>query len=189
MKRSSVLGLALTGALSVSAAWAASDVPVRGSKVKAMPSEILYNPRFGTMISAAAEHEAIRSAIYNPQTGEISLGGEFDPRTGKRLAAAPPAAPQAEDPSVPMRGTTVKGRADEIRYNPRFGTEMVAASEREYVTQLVYDPRTGEISLNGEFDPRTGKRLRDTPSAAARGGSSPNAAEANQTPMSDIRRP
>lgn len=187
MKRSHLLSLALIGAVSASAAWAASDVPVRGTKVKGMPSEIQYNPRFGSMITSGAEQEYIRSVIYDYRTGEISLGGEFDPRSGKRLAAAPPAAPGVEDTSAAMRGTKVKGRADEIRYNPRFGTEMVAAAEREFVTQLIYDPIAQEITLAGAYDPRTGKRLREAPMASPR-GMDPSAAEANRTPMSDIQR-
>lgn len=170
MQRFNLFSLALMGALAASSAFAqsaGSDGPVRGSKVKGSPSEILFNPRFGTMITSAAEHDYITSIIYNPRSREIALGGEFDPRTGKRLAAAPAAAPALQDESVPMRGTKVKGTAAEIQYNPRFGTQMVSAAERDAVTAVIYNPRTQEIALGGAYDPRSGKPLREPPSTGS----------------------
>jgi hypothetical protein len=168
MKRFSFLSVMLVGALAISPAFAqGSDAPVRGSKVKGTPSEIEYNPRFGTMITSGAEKEYITSVIYNYQTGEISLGGEFDPRTGKRLAATPQAAGMPQDETVSMRGTKVKGTAEEIQYNPRFGTQMVSAAEREYVTGLIYNPVSQEIFLGGNYDPRDGKPLRQPPATAS----------------------
>lgn len=161
MKRFSFLSVMLVGAIAISPAFAqSSDAPVRGSKVKGTPGEIEYNPRFGTMITSGAEKEYITSVIYNYQTGEISLGGEFDPRTGKRLTAAPQVPAMPQDESVPMRGTKVKGKADEIQYNPRFGTQMVSAAEREYVTGLIYNLVSQEIFLGGNYDPRDGRPLR-----------------------------